>query len=211
MEGEPDIDDGHWLRGALKRPSPNCNDRPRQGDIGLVVIHGITVPPGQFGTGLVEALFLNTLDLTVHPALADLEGVRVSAHLFIDRDGGVTQFVPFHRRAWHAGVSSFGGRENCNDFAIGIELEGTDDAAYEDGQYERLTGVLRGLFRRYPQLSPSRVVGHAEIAPGRKTDPGAAFDWRRVMASIATSRWEPRLTAHGGRDALPPGSVDASE
>ena len=211
MEREPDIDDGHWLTGALKRPSPNCNDRPRPDDIGLVVVHGITLPPGRFGTGLVEALFLNTLDLTIHPALADLEGVRVSAHLFIDRDGVVTQFVPFHRRAWHAGVSSFGGRENCNDFAIGIELEGTDDAAYEDGQYERLTGVLRGLFRRYPQLSPSRVVGHAEIAPGRKTDPGPAFDWERLMASIAPSRWEPRLTARGGQDALPPGSVDASE
>lgn len=187
MEREPDIDAGHWLRGALPRPSPNCNDRPRQDDIGLVVIHGITVPPGQFGTGLVEALFLNTLDLTSHPAFADLEGVRVSAHLFIDRDGAVTQFVPFHRRAWHAGVSSFGGRENCNDFAIGIELEGTDDAPYDDAQYERLTGVLQALFLRYPQLSPSRVVGHAEIAPGRKTDPGPAFDWQRLLATLASS------------------------
>lgn len=188
MEERPHIDGGHWLAGALARPSPNCNDRPREDDIGLVVIHGITVPPGRFGTGLVEALFLNTLDLTLHPALADLEGVRVSAHLFIDRGGALTQFVPFHRRAWHAGVSSFGGRENCNDFAIGIELEGIDDSPYEDAQYERLTGVLRALFLRYPQLSPSRVVGHAEIAPGRKTDPGPAFDWQRLIAAIAIRR-----------------------
>lgn len=188
MERDPDIDAGHWLRGALPRPSPNCNDRPRQDDIGLVVIHGITVPPGQFGTGLVEALFLNALDLTLHPALRELEGVRLSAHLFIDRSGSVTQFVPFHRRAWHAGVSSFGGRENCNDFAIGIELEGTDNTPYADAQYARLTEVLRALFVRYPQLSPARVVGHAEIAPGRKTDPGPAFDWQRLMAAIAVSR-----------------------
>ncbi len=188
MEERPAIDGGQWLTAALVRPSPNCNDRPREDDIGLVVIHGITVPPGRFGTGLVEALFLNTLDLTLHPALADLEGVRVSAHLFIDRGGVATQFVPFHRRAWHAGVSSFGGRENCNDFAIGIELEGTDDSPYEDAQYERLTGVLEALFLRYPQLSPSRVVGHAEVAPGRKTDPGPVFDWQRLMAAIATSR-----------------------
>ncbi|MDE0692089.1 MAG: 1,6-anhydro-N-acetylmuramyl-L-alanine amidase AmpD [Gammaproteobacteria bacterium] len=188
MEERPHIDGGQWLTGALVRPSPNCNDRPREDDIGLVVIHGITVPPGRFGTGLVEALFLNTLDLTLHAALADLEGVRVSAHLFIDRGGVATQFVPFHRRAWHAGVSSFGGRENCNDFAIGIELEGTDDSPYEHAQYERLTGVLQALFLRYPQLSPSRVVGHAEVAPGRKTDPGPAFDWQRLMAAIATSR-----------------------
>lgn len=188
MEERPAIDGGQWLTGALVRPSPNCNDRPREDDIGLVVIHGITVPPGRFGTGLVEALFLNTLDLTLHPALADLEGVRVSAHLFIDRGGVATQFVPFHRRAWHAGVSSFGGRENCNDFAIGIELEGTDDSPYEDAQYERLTGVLQALFLRYPELSPSRVVGHAEVASGRKTDPGPAFDWQRLMAAIATSR-----------------------
>ena len=183
MEEHPDIDGGHWLSGAVVRPSPNCNDRPRPGDIALVVIHGITVPPGRFGTGLVEALFLNTLDFTLHPALAELEGVRLSAHLFIDRGGAVTQFVPFHRRAWHAGVSSFGGRENCNDFAIGIELEGTDDTPYADAQYARLTEILQALFRRYPQLSPSRVVGHAEIAPGRKTDPGPAFDWQRLMVS----------------------------
>ncbi len=188
MERCPDIDDGHWLTDAVAKPSPNCNERPRPDDIALVVIHGITLPPGQFGTGLVERLFLNTLDLTLHPALAGLEGVRVSAHLLIERDGAVTQFVPFHRRAWHAGLSSFAGRENCNDFAIGIELEGTDATPYEDVQYERLTEVLRSLLRRYPQLSPSRVVGHAEIAPGRKTDPGAAFDWQRLMASIAAGK-----------------------
>lgn len=185
MERRPDIDERHWLTDALACASPNCNDRPRPDDIALVVIHGITLPPGQFGTGLVERLFLNSLDLTLHPALADLEGVRVSAHLLIDRDGAVTQFVPFDRRAWHAGVSSYGGRENCNDFAIGIELEGTDTVPYEDAQYERLAEVLRALFLRYPQLSPSRLVGHSEVAPGRKTDPGPVFDWQRVLASVS--------------------------
>lgn len=185
MERRPDIDERHWLADAVRRHSPNCNDRPRPDDIALVVIHGITLPPGQFGTGLVERLFLNTLDPTLHPALADLEGVRVSAHLLIDRAGAVTQFVPFHRRAWHAGVSSFAGRENCNDFAVGIELEGTDTASYENAQYERLAKVLRALFLRYPQLSPSRVVGHAEVAPTRKTDPGHAFDWQRLLALVA--------------------------
>ena len=188
MERRSGIDGGHWLIDAVARPSPNCNDRPRPEDIALVIVHGITLPPGQFGTGLVERLFLNTLDLTLHPALADLEGVRVSSHLLIDREGAVTQFVPFHRRAWHAGVSSFAGRESCNDFAIGIELEGTDTLPYEEAQYERLAKVLRALLLRYPQLSPSRVVGHSEVAPGRKTDPGPVFDWGRVLASVSAPR-----------------------
>ena len=174
----------HWLRGARRLESPNANDRPDADDISLVVVHGISLPPGEFGTGLVEALFTNTLDTSTHPALADLAGVRVSSHLLIARGGETTQFVPFHRRAWHAGVSRHAGRAGCNDFAIGIELEGTDHTPYADPQYRRLRDVLAALFARYPRLSLAGVVGHVEIAPERKTDPGPAFDWPRLYRSL---------------------------
>ncbi len=173
----------HWLRGVRRVPSPNADSRPDADDITLVVVHGISLPPGKFGTGLVEALFTNSLAVT-DPALADLAGVRVSSHTLISRHGRVTQFVPFDRRAWHAGVSTHAGRANCNDYAIGIELEGTDHTPYTSTQYLRLAEVLRALFRRYARLSLSAVVGHAEIAPGRKTDPGPAFDWFRLMRSL---------------------------
>ena len=178
------VTDDHWLQGVRRRLSPNANARPDPGDISLVVVHGISLPPGKFGTGLVEALFTNTLDTTRHPALADLEGVRVSSHLLISRRGLVTQFVPFDRRAWHAGESSHRGRSNCNDYSIGIELEGTDRTRYTDSQYRRLKEALDVLFSRYPRLSLAGVVGHAEIAPGRKTDPGPAFDWPRLVGSF---------------------------
>lgn len=174
----------HWLRGAARLPSPNADCRPDPEDISLVVLHGISLPPGRFGTGLVEALFTNSLDVAQHSALADLAGVRVSSHLLISRRGRLTQFVPFHRRAWHAGVSSYGGRAACNAFSIGIELEGTDDAPYTNSQYQRLPEVLCALSQRYPALSLSRIVGHAEIAPGRKTDPGPAFDWQRLLTRL---------------------------
>ena len=149
-----------------------------------MVVHGISLPPGKFGTGLVNALFLNSLDVAIDPALADLRDVRVSAHLFIDRRGRATQFVPFNERAWHAGVSSWRGREGCNDFAVGIELEGTDDGPYTKAQYRRLCAVLKALLARYPALSRNAVVGHQEIAPGRKTDPGSAFHWSKVLADL---------------------------
>ena len=171
----------HWLAGAARLESPNADDRPDPADIALVVLHGISLPPGEYGTGMVEALFTNTLDVRAHPALADLAGVRVSSHLLIARTGRVTQFVPFHRRAWHAGASSYGGRAGCNDWAIGIELEGVDHAPYAEAQYEQLGGVLAALFRAYPRLSLSALVGHCEVAPGRKTDPGPAFDWSRLL------------------------------
>lgn len=177
------ITDDHWLRGVKRLASPNFDARP-DNDISLVVVHGISLPAGRFGTGLVEALFTNTLDVGAHPGLADLAGLRVSSHLLISRRGRVVQFVPFHRRAWHAGESSYGGRSGCNDFAIGIELEGTDETPYANAQYQRLTMAIQALFRRYPALSPSRVVGHAEVAPGRKTDPGPAFDWQRLFDSL---------------------------
>ena len=175
----------HWLSAARRVPSGNQNARPDAGDVSLVVVHGISLPPGEFGRGLVEELFCNRLDCGADPRLADLEGVRVSAHLFIDRDGTITQFVPFDRRAWHAGVSCHRGRANCNDFAIGIELEGADHVAYTEAQYVALGAVLEALGHRYPRLDPAAVVGHNEVAPGRKTDPGPAFDWQRVIRAVA--------------------------
>ncbi len=172
----------HWLKGIARRASPNADARPDAADISLVVVHGISLPPGQFGTGHVEALFLNDLDAELYPSLA---GMRVSSHLLISRRGRLTQFVPFHRRAWHAGVSAHGGRARCNDFSIGIELEGTDQTRYTASQYRTLVAVLGALLGRYPRLSWSGVVGHAEIAPGRKTDPGPAFDWPRLFRDLA--------------------------
>ena len=175
----------HWLDGAKRYSTTHLDARPDATDISLVVIHAISLPPGEFGAGLVPLFFRGQLDVHRHPALADLEGVRVSSHLFIDRDGAVAQFVPFHLRAWHAGVSSHCGRANCNDYSVGIELEGTDDAPYTNAQYERLAAVLDALLRRYPGLSQERIVGHADVAPGRKTDPGPCFDWPRLRRSLA--------------------------
>ncbi|MEJ2088188.1 MAG: 1,6-anhydro-N-acetylmuramyl-L-alanine amidase AmpD [Gammaproteobacteria bacterium] len=176
--------DDHRLARTTQRLSPNRDARPDPRDISLVVIHGISLPPGRFGTGMVVDFFLNRLDVNADAALADLAGVRVSAHLFIDRRGRTTQFVPFDERAWHAGVSRWRGREGCNDFSIGIELEGVDDRPYTHAQYARLMAVLEALLDRYPHLSRSAVVGHQEIAPGRKTDPGPAFDWPGVLGHL---------------------------
>lgn len=150
----------------------------------LIVLHGISLPPGEFGGDAIAALFQNRLDCTADPRLASLEGVRVSAHLVIDRAGAVTQFVPFQRRAWHAGASSHGGREGCNDYAIGIELEGTDDTPYEDAQYDALNVILAALLAAYPRIDGQAIVGHSEVAPGRKTDPGTAFDWPRALGCL---------------------------
>ena len=176
---------GHRLEGVAYTESPNFDSRPSHADISLVVVHGISLPPGEFGTGLVQDLFLNVLDLRRHESLNSLAGVRVSSHVFIERTGKLTQFVPFHERAWHAGESSFGGVPNCNDYAIGIELEGTDDLPYAEVQYQLLVESLKALISAYPGISRSRVVGHYEIAPGRKTDPGPYFDWQRVYRELA--------------------------
>ncbi|MGD8830329.1 MAG: 1,6-anhydro-N-acetylmuramyl-L-alanine amidase AmpD [Pseudomonadales bacterium] len=178
------VTDDHWLAGTRRLRSPNRNPRPDVTDISLVVIHGISLPPGRFGTGMVEDLFLNRLDVNRDPALADLAGVRVSSHLLISRRGRVTQFVPFDERAWHAGISAWRGREDCNDFAVGIELEGEDARPYTRSQYRRLDSVLKALLARYPRLSRSAIVGHQEVAPGRKTDPGPAFDWPSVLRAV---------------------------
>lgn len=178
------IDSDHWLHRVKRRLSPNANARPDPDDISLVVVHGISLPPGRFGTTYVDELFCNTLDCKLDPALADLDGVRVSAHVFITRRGRVTQYVPFDRRAWHAGVSSHRGRQDCNDFAVGVELEGTDESAYTNSQYRALIELLKALGGRYPRISWSAIVGHGEISPGRKTDPGPLFDWPRLYRAL---------------------------
>lgn len=175
----------HWLTDARRVKSPNFNARPCGVTIDLLVIHNISLPVGQFGGGYIEALFTNCLDCREHPDFADLAGLEVSAHVLIDRRGTVTQFVPFDERAWHAGVSRHRGRDNCNDFSIGIELEGTDDKPYTELQYKRLVEITAVLMRAYPGLRADNVVGHCDIAPGRKTDPGPAFDWTYFRAQLA--------------------------
>ena len=178
-----EIDSDGWLAGVRRLPSPNCDDRPH-GEISLLVIHNISLPPGEFGGDAVAHLFLNRLDPHAHPAFAELAGLRVSAHLFIDRGGRTLQFVPFGRRAWHAGRSRYAGRPACNDFAVGIELEGTDTSGYEAAQMRALVAVVRALLARYPALAAQRIVGHSDIAPGRKTDPGPGFDWPQLRVLL---------------------------
>ena len=181
----PDIVD-HRISGARQLDSPNWNERPG-GEISLIVVHGISLPQGHFGNGYVEQLFLNRLDTGVHPDFDDLAGVNVSSHLFIARDGTISQFVAFDKRAWHAGKSAFEGRENCNDFSIGIELEGTDTSEYREAQYLALARVCDRLLETYG-ISPRHIVGHCDIAPGRKTDPGISFDWPRFR-QLLNPRW----------------------
>ena len=166
--------------------SPNCGPRPDKCSPELLVIHNISLPPGQFGGDCIERLFTNCLDWDEHPFFAEIRGAQVSAHLLIRRTGELLQFVDLDERAWHAGQSCFGGRDNCNDFSIGIELEGTDDTPYTDEQYWVLVAVTRALQDRYKGISDDRIVGHSDIAPGRKTDPGPGFDWVRYRHSIAT-------------------------
>ena len=160
----------------------NCDERP-DSEISLIVIHCISLPAGHFGTDYVESLFCNRLNCAAHPDFADLEGLRVSSHLFIRRDGSVLQFVPFHLRAWHAGKSTFSGRENCNDFSIGIELEGVEDGEYTDDQYSVLGDMCKTMLADW-SLDFSRIVGHSDIAPGRKNDPGPGFDWDRLKGTL---------------------------
>src|SRR5690349_22905435 len=150
----------------------------------LVIVHGISLPPAEFGGPWIDRLFTGSLPPEVHPFFAAMAIGRVSAHALIRRDGEIVQYVPFGERAWHAGRSEYGGRPACNDFSIGIELEGTDDVPYEAAQYESLAALIRALLATYSTLSAERVVGHSDVAPGRKTDPGASFDWGRLRASI---------------------------
>jgi AmpD protein len=176
---------------ALWCPSPNSNERPAGAQPELVVLHNISLPPGDFGGGHVEAFFCNRLQTAAHPYFGEIAGLTVSAHFLVDRRGRLTQFVNCHRRAWHAGVSCWRGRDNCNDFSIGIELEGTDHTPYSDAQYQALGELLPALWRAYPALTPAALAGHSDIAPGRKTDPGPAFDWERLgrlLAPAASAR-----------------------
>jgi AmpD protein len=173
------------LRGARLVASPNSDDRPAGSRITLLVVHGISLPPGRFGGDGVVRLFTNTLDCAAHPSYEPLRGLRVSAHFLIRRTGEVIQFVPCGRRAWHAGASSWLGRSRCNDFSIGVELEGADEGSYTARQYQRLARLVVAIGRRYPITD---VVGHSDVAPGRKTDPGPAFAWGRLRALVARSR-----------------------
>lgn len=179
----PDFQAGWWAH-AQRCPSPNYNERPVGEQVSLLVIHNISLPPGQFGTGKVQPFFQNTLDCSEHPFFQEIASLRVSAHFLIERTGAVTQFVSCDDRAWHAGVSCFAGREGCNDFSIGIELEGTDTEPYTQAQYHVLEQLTCDVLRHYPAITPDRICGHSDIAPGRKTDPGPAFDWDRYRASL---------------------------
>lgn len=172
------------VEGARVVPSPNCDARPGGLRPEVLVIHAISLPPGEFGGSGVERLFCNALDPAEHPYYRRIEGLKVSAHLFLRRDGSLVQFVPLHLRAWHAGESRCEARSRVNDFSIGVELEGCDDAPFEDAQYRVLAGLTGALARAYPAITPARVYGHSDIAPGRKTDPGPHFDWARYRALL---------------------------
>lgn len=183
------VDAAHRLAGARFLESPHQDARPDPDDISLVVVHAISLPPGEFAGAAkpsnIDALFLGRLDAGAHPYFAGIAGSRVSAHLCIFRDGAITQYVAFDRRAWHAGESSYEGRSRCNDFSIGIELEGCDTLPFTAAQYLALASAVCALLRRYPRLAPQRITGHSDIAPGRKTDPGPHFDWARLRRSLA--------------------------
>lgn len=172
-----------WLSPARRCESPHQDDRP-DNDISLLVVHCISLPPGRFGDAFIDDLFLGRLNADAHPYFAGIHQLRVSAHCLIRRDGELVQYVPFHRRAWHAGLSCFEGRERCNDFSIGIELEGTDTGDYTGEQYQMLAEVSRAVMLAYPAITPERITGHSDIAPGRKTDPGPGFDWARFKAKL---------------------------
>ena len=165
-------------------PSQHFDARPIGEEINLLVIHGISLPPGEFGGGFVEAFFTDKLDYNMHNYFNEIKELKVSSHVFIDREGKMTQFVSFDNRAWHAGQSSFQGRPACNDYSIGIELEGTDEIAYTDRQYQSLAELTCALMRSYSKIIPERIVGHSDIAPGRKTDPGPAFEWKRYLSQL---------------------------
>ena len=165
---------------AFQSYSPNQDERPVGVDPSLIVLHGISLPPGKFGGSEVENLFMNKLDFEDHPYFTGLKNLKVSAHLFLRRDGRLIQFVPLNKRAWHAGDSFFRGQYFCNDFSIGIELEGCDEKNYSKIQYSLLSKVIKGIFRAYPNITIREIAGHSDIAPGRKTDPGPSFDWLKL-------------------------------
>lgn len=178
-----DISDG-WFRQARRIDSPNFNYRPKGCSIDAIIVHSISLPPGQFGGDDIDLFFSNQLDWDKDPFYNEIRGLEVSAHLLIRRTGELVQYVNLHDRAWHAGKSSLQGRENCNDYSIGIELEGTDNSEFERIQYDVLVKVSKALMDYFPEITPERVVGHSDIAPGRKTDPGSEFDWTFLKTQI---------------------------
>jgi N-acetyl-anhydromuramoyl-L-alanine amidase len=173
-----------WLTSVRRIVSPNQDERPPGMVAEWFVIHGISLPPGEYGGPWIDALFTNRLEPTLHPYFHQIHHLRVSAHVLIARDGMLTQYVPFHKRAWHAGISFFEGRSRCNDFTIGIELEGTDLTPYTEVQYQTLAALIVVLTQVYTTLSKERIIGHSDIAPGRKTDPGPSFDWQRLRSLL---------------------------
>ena len=175
----------HLVIGAQFVPSPNADERPENCETSLLVIHNISLPPNEFGGPYIEQLFTNQLNPTEHEYFATIVENKVSAHCLIRRDGSLIQFVPFNRRAWHCGKSEYDGKNNCNDFSIGIELEGVDDIAYEEVQYSVLATLIDALRITYPSLKKERITGHCDIAPGRKTDPGHAFSWDKLLSLLA--------------------------
>ncbi|HLF66163.1 MAG TPA: 1,6-anhydro-N-acetylmuramyl-L-alanine amidase AmpD [Gammaproteobacteria bacterium] len=175
------IDTQGLLQPAIYLRSEHSDDRPEPREISAIIVHGISLPPGEFGQNCIQDFFCGKLNFSAHPYFATIAHLRVSSHLLIDRTGQVTQFVPFTKRAWHAGESCLAGQVSCNDFSIGIELEGTDEHAYEAIQYTRLAEVIQALQKEYPAITKERVVGHSDVAPGRKTDPGESFDWGRLQ------------------------------
>lgn len=176
--------DSGWIDGVRRILSPNRDARPDGCDLELIVVHGISLPPGRFGGDCVDRLFTNALRADEHPYFAEVCHLRVSAHVLIDRQGALTQYVPFTERAWHAGASVYCGRAACNDFSVGIELEGADDVPYTAEQYRSLAELVQALRQAYPSLRAAEIVGHCDIAPGRKTDPGPAFDWDRFRRAV---------------------------
>jgi len=176
------------LVGVRQVLSAHCDARPGHAVPELIVVHGISLPPGEFGGPWIDRLFTGGLPPEAHPYFRQIAGSRVSAHVLIRRDGRIVQYVPFAARAWHAGVSEYRGRPACNDFSIGIELEGTDETAYTDAQYSQLEALIRALLAAYPTLSVEHIAGHSDIAPGRKTDPGPSFDWARLRAGLSEAR-----------------------
>ncbi len=181
--GWPITPDG-WFQRARQCRSLNCAARPPGAVVSLLVVHGISLPPGEFGGPYIDQLFRNALDVSAHPYFATIPAGRVSAHLLIDRDGALAQYVALDDVAWHAGESCFDGVPDCNRYSIGVEMEGSDELPYTDAQYRALTATAQSLIARYPALVAERVVGHCAVAPGRKTDPGPTFDWPRLRAAL---------------------------
>ena len=183
------ISDSGWLSGGALPvahiPSPNFNNRPESLEISLLVIHNISLPPGEFGGEFIEQFFCNKLDAKAHPYFSEIDTLQVSAHFLIRRSGEIVQFVSVNNRAWHAGVSNFNGRENCNDFSIGVELEGSDDKPFAKEQYSGLVWLTQKLMANFNAITPDRIVGHSDIAPGRKTDPGPLFDWQTYRQMLS--------------------------